>query len=248
MATAAAAASSSMKRELVNMLTVPSKVASALDWRKLGGSIMTLAVHSDRIEVVAAHHPSYGESSSAVVESLPLAKNGRVVPEFTKQRLADIAREQNVCGIVVSCPIQHDTGKLGYAAGRTLWTLERLFQEDGAARSALPRNRPICLWDGVHIQQPPIDEWGRCSAYAKTSSKSCHLASQEQYHQDEGIVAAQVWEDFMKTNWPDVYRHHPAPLYTYFSKTINSPRDTHVNDHWDNLYQNEHGGLEGMAA
>ena len=41
--------------------------------------------------------------------------------------------------------------------------------------------------------------------YSRTSTKKEHCASKEQYHQDESIVATKVWEDFVKTNWPDIY-------------------------------------------
>jgi hypothetical protein len=254
-------ASSSKKVNLMNILSLPSKVASALDWRKLSGSsLLTLALHTDRIEAIAAHHPSCGEMSSTV-ESLPISKNGRVIPEFTKQRLKDIIKEQNVCGIVVSLPIQRDTGKLGYAAGRTLWMLERLFLQDEKSRNnnnnkttntILPPNRPVCLWDGVHAVQPPIDEWGRSSVYARTSSKLHHSASQEQYHQDEGIAVTKVSEDFMRTNWPNIYRHHPTPLLKYSQSQHHrhngSLEGRTTNEDWNNLYGNDNSSWEGMAV
>jgi hypothetical protein len=263
-------ASSSRKLDLMKILTVPSKVASALDWRKLGtSSVLTLAVHSDRIEAVTAHHPSDdGEKSrnnNVIFESLQLSKNGRDIPEFTKQRLKDIIKEQNVCGIVVSFPIQPDTGKLGYAAGRTLWMMERLLMQDQSSGSnnnnttspTLPLNRPICLWDSVHAEQPPIDAWGRSPVYANTSTKLCHSASQEQYHQDEGITAARVWEDFMRTNWPDIYRYHPAPLQKYSHSQQQQPqqqqgynaiRSTSRNEDWDDLHEHDGSAKHGMAA
>jgi hypothetical protein len=251
-------ASSRNKLDLTKILTVPSKVASALDWRKLSGSsLLTLAVHSDRIEAVAEHHPTCREKSR-IVESLPLSKNGRVIPEFTKQRLKDIIKEKNVCGIVVSFPIQQDTGKLGYAAGRTLWMMEQLLLQDEnsnnkTTRAVLPHNRPVCLWDGVHVEQPPIDEWGRCSVYANTSTKLYHSASEEQYHQDEGIAAARVWEDFMKTNWPDIYRYHPTPL----QECIESQQQCHSsfgststssNEDWNDFHRNGKSAWDGMAV
>lgn len=211
---------------------------------------MTLAVHSNRIEVVAAHHPStMAVPRRKIVESLPLSKNGRVIPEYTKLRLAEIAQERSVCGIVVSCPVQQDTGKLGYAAGRTLWTIERLLQDQG---SSLPKNRPICLWNGVRADQPPIDEWGRCSAYAERTTKSCHLASQEQYYQNEGIVAARVWDDFMKTNWPDIYQYNPGPTSNLQAGApVSSSSTTAFTDssgRWEEEYHNDRSRLQGMAA
>ncbi|KAG7351418.1 hypothetical protein IV203_010778 [Nitzschia inconspicua] len=239
----------SSKRRLMNLLSAPSKVASALDWRKLGGSVMTLAVHGDRIEVIASHHPSDEQKSGVVVESLPLEKKGRMIPEFTKQRLMKILKDEDVCGIVVSCPVQNDTGKLGYAAGRTLWLIEQLLGVVNGS-SVLPQHRPICLWDGVHTEQPPVDEWGRSAVYANTSSKPCHLASQEQYHQDEGILAARVWEDFVKNNWPDLYRFHPSPLGDNSSQKEFSSKTGNETEfpYWDSLYENDDSALAGISA
>jgi RNase H-fold protein (predicted Holliday junction resolvase) len=222
----------------MKVLTMPAKVASSLDWRKLGGALLTLDIHSDRIGVAVAHHPSRGERCHTF-ESLPLEKKGRSIPDQTKRRLAELCSEHNVCGIVVSWPVQQDTGKLGFAAGRTLWTIEQLLQQG----NILTPNRPLCLWDGVHAKQPPIDDWGRSAAYARTSDKTYHLASQEQYHQEENVVAAQVWKDFMKTNWPDIYYEQPPEVDYQMGPSNNSsnPKNTSNNggDIWDDVYSHQ---------
>eukprot|EP00539_Tryblionella_compressa_P006916 CAMPEP_0178763010 /NCGR_PEP_ID=MMETSP0744-20121128/16884_1 /TAXON_ID=913974 /ORGANISM="Nitzschia punctata, Strain CCMP561" /LENGTH=233 /DNA_ID=CAMNT_0020417799 /DNA_START=26 /DNA_END=727 /DNA_ORIENTATION=+ len=194
-------AAASSKTPLLKVLTTPHKIASALDWRKVGGAILTLDIHADRIGLAVSHHPSQAEQSPHTYESLPLEK--REIPNFTKRRLAEIVEDQNVCGFVVSWPVQNDTGKFGFAAGRTLYVIEQLLNED----DIITRNRPLCLWDGVHAEQPPTDAFGRSIAYARTCSKPCHSALESQYHQDEKVVAAQVWNDFMKSNWPDVYKY-----------------------------------------
>jgi RNase H-fold protein (predicted Holliday junction resolvase) len=205
----------SISKDLMKVLAMPSKIASKLNWNKTtGGAIMTLDVHADRIGLAIAHHPSNGEQSYTY-DSLPLTNKGKIVPQQTKQRLAEIVQEQNVCGFVVNWPVQHDTGRLGYAAGRTLHTIEQLLNDT----SIVSQSRPICLWDSDHSMehQPPEDKWGRSEVYTRISDQSCHLASKEQYHPDdlENTVAANVWNDFMKTNWPDIYKYQQQDFHEY---------------------------------
>ena len=230
----------------MEVLTLPSKVASALEWRKVGGAIATLVVHADRIEVAAAHHPSKGERSRTF-ETLPLAKKGRAVPESTRRRLEQIVKENSVCGFVVSCPVQGDTGALGYAAGRTLFTLEQLLQDS----NIISRNRPVCLWDGVHKEQPPIDEFGRCSAYARTSSKREHVATKDQYCSDEGIVAAQVWDDYFKTMWPELSHQAASATADYDSNKTTGYWQNYSKNNNSNTLDDNHqsdASLVGMLA
>jgi hypothetical protein len=157
-------------------------------------------------------------------------KNGRTaVPPEARQRLADLVRDHRVCGFVVSWPLQRDTGRMGAPCGRTLFTLEQLLAAGGedataAAEAATPTgggpsssssspassiftpNRPLCLWDPSDVRraQPPVDEFGRCAAYAQTAApnKTVHSAEREQYFQEGRPGPAQVWEDFSRTFWP----------------------------------------------
>lgn len=204
----------------MKVLTTPSRVASSLDWRKaLGGAILTMSIHSDKIDMAVAQHPSIGKP----VKTLPplkLEKKGRVVPQDSRRRLSDIVKEQHICAFVVSWPVQPDNGKMGYAAGRTVWTLEELLKSTtttGSSSSSkttttsnsttISPNRPVCFWDGSRstTQKGVADMWGRNPDYATTTDKTLHLASMEQYHTDDAIVVSQVWDDFMKVNWPGVY-------------------------------------------
>jgi hypothetical protein len=42
--------------------------------------------------------------------------------------------------------------------------------------------------------------------YSRTSNKTIHhFASKEKDTQDENIVAAQVWDDFRRAHWPELY-------------------------------------------
>jgi hypothetical protein len=125
---------------LNDVLTTPSAVASALDWKKLNGSVLTLNIHSNRISAAVATHPSSMISSTTTppplssARSLPDIPLGRraTVTDDTRQRLQDsitrIMREDNhpICGVIVAWPIQPDTGRMGAACGRVLHTLDQL--------------------------------------------------------------------------------------------------------------------------
>jgi hypothetical protein len=90
---------------------------------------------------------------------------------------------------------------MGAACGRVLYTLEDLLQDS----NIVTPSRPLCLWDGERSTHEKEDEWGRCAAYTRTSDKQVHRASEEQYNQDENIVAASVWNDFCRVHWPEVF-------------------------------------------
>lgn len=191
----------------MKVLTTPAKVASSLDWRKtVGGAVLTLGIHSDRIDLAVSHHPSSGRGNAHALQSLALGRKGRDIPEASRQRLADVVRQHRVCAYVVSWPVQPDSGKMGYAAGRTLWTIEQLLGDAGG-NGVISSKRPVCLWESIHKEQSVTDEWGRNPDFARTATtNTVHSASQEQYHVDENLVLAQVWDDFMQANWPGIYR------------------------------------------
>jgi hypothetical protein len=213
-------------KTLLSKLVAPSKLASNLNWRKSSGaSILTVNIHTDRIGLRVGYHPSTGLPSQSL-DDLPLTRRqttdqqhsgekkmkiGGKLSNATHQQLSEIIQRHNVCGLVVNWPIQHDTGRLGYAAGRVLWTLEQLI--DSTAQ-----NRPVCLWDGQHVplSDSETDEWGRNpklghsmsdASYDGGATNKVHAASVQQYHEDEMIVAKQIWDDFVKTQWPDIYQY-----------------------------------------
>jgi RNase H-fold protein (predicted Holliday junction resolvase) len=96
--------------------------------------------------------------------------------------------------------------------------------------SIISTNRPVCLWDSQRTttQSGSTDMWGRNPDFALATTtptttdvdatgasassdrnnnahKSLHVASKEQYYvADETIVVSQVWDDFMKMNWPGI--------------------------------------------
>jgi len=188
-------------QKLFKLLVPPSKIATVLNWQKASGSILSLDIHKDRIGMAISSHPVF-QKTAKTLESIRLRPHGEV-PDQAKEELTKIIGENNVCGVVVSWPLQRDTGKMGAACGRTIHTLEDLIKDS----KVISLDQPVCFWDGVHPKQPKIDKWGRCSDFGRTPDpdKHIHVASKEQYDQNENIVAAQVWSDFVKTHWPDVY-------------------------------------------
>jgi len=151
--------------------------------------------------------------------SLPLATKGpSKIPESTRRQLSDLVHHHKVCGFVVSWPLQTDTGAMGAACGRTLFCLEELLRGDetphlarDATRPVFAPSRPICLWDGSLEENQELrsdsslkeDAFGRSPIYARTSDKTEHVASKEQYSQNESRTASTVWDDFAKAHWPE---------------------------------------------
>jgi RNase H-fold protein (predicted Holliday junction resolvase) len=209
-------------KALLKVLTTPSKIASALDWKKLNGSVLSLDIHKDRIGLAIASHPSFGEKPTSL-EDIPLGKRGHVTREC-KERLAALAKDYRVCGVVVSWPLQPDTGRMGASCGRVLHTLDDLLEDSSLCNTS---TRPLCLWDGDHSLPDPEDRWGRSEAYSRTSSKTVHRASVEQYNHDENIVAANVWEDFCRSHWPDLYEQEQAAKNVTTATTTTQPAAPH---------------------
>jgi RNase H-fold protein (predicted Holliday junction resolvase) len=189
---------------IMKVLTTPSKIASSLDWKKVSGSVLSLDIHSDRIGLALASHPSFGEGSSTL-EPIKLARKGRVTEEC-KETLASIVKDHKVCGVVVSWPLQEDTRRMGAACGRVLYTMEHILEDS----NIITPSRPFCLWNDYRSQEEEEkpDAFGRSAVYSRIPSgdKHIHKASEEQYSQDENVLAADVWDDFVRVHWPDEYR------------------------------------------
>jgi hypothetical protein len=226
-----ASSSRAATKQLMRVLASPSKVANALDWRRsTGGAIATLDIHADRIGVRISQHPKNRNNTKQQDYSLPVSPRGRTkIPESTRQQLSDLVHQHKVCGFVVAWPLQQDTGMMGAACGRTLFAIEELLRTDLAdttsstsptseaqntsTRPVFLPNRPLCLWDSSHSnEQQTTDVFGRSPLYARTSDKTKHLASQEQYHQDESLEGSGIWDDFVKTHWPDSHKNEERLL------------------------------------
>lgn len=74
-------------------------------------------------------------------------------------------------------------------------------------------HRPLCFWTPPSVLEEAAssgtteDEWGRCAAYGRKApmNKTLHLSSREQYAFDENAQAIDLWEDFWKSHWPELY-------------------------------------------
>lgn len=194
-------------------LRAPSKIASALDWKKASGAILALDVGVDRIGLAVASHPAYGDAPQpldAVKIQLETktVKNSkkRVLSQTVVSQLQDVVKVYNVRSFVVSWPVQKE-GRCGAPCGKVLHTLDSLVESS----NIMSDNRPFCLWDEHHTSAPNEDSFGRNPLYGEPcsdASKTIHKASEEQYshHDCSSKVAAQVMEDFIQSQWPEIYQ------------------------------------------
>ncbi|CAB9506442.1 expressed unknown protein [Seminavis robusta] len=193
------------KTNLLNFLAKPSTLASKLDWKKASGTVLAMDVGSDRIGLAIASHPNYGDSPLAL-DPMPIkletrTGNRKALAESTIQELKKIVKNYNVCGFVVSWPLQKE-GRCGAPCGKVLHTLDSLVEESS---DIVNSKRPFCLWDDHHYH-PSEDEWGRTPQYGETTNKTVHRASVEQYaHKCSSSVAVDVWKDYCKKHWPVLY-------------------------------------------
>jgi hypothetical protein len=217
---------------LLRKLAKPSKVANTLDWKKLTGStVLSLNFHHDRVGIAVASHPSTGEPC-VELDALKFSKikqdshNVIRIDEACLKRFSDIIDEYKVCGVVVSWPLQQDTGRMGMACGRTIFALEQLWEKGQGGNTGV-LSRPFCLWDAEHVvpkqRNDPakrVDEFGRCAQYGAEKATDSfedsdaaiaphaqqnYFASKERYHEDELTMVCEVWNDFCKEHWPELY-------------------------------------------
>jgi RNase H-fold protein (predicted Holliday junction resolvase) len=188
-------------KSITNFLTAPSKVAHALDWRKVSGSILSMTVGKDRIDLAIASHPSIDDPIQQL-PSIPLGNetknNRKILKSSVVEELSSIVQDFHVCGMVVSWPVQKE-GWCGAQCGHVLHTLDQL----AGHSTLLNKSRPICLWDEEH-NLPADDEWGRSAIYSRTTDKTLHQASKEQY-ESHNQVALDVWNDFCRVHWPELW-------------------------------------------
>jgi hypothetical protein len=97
--------------------------------------------------------------------------------------------------------------------------------------------RPVCLWDRAHTVEPTIDNWGRCADFARTSDKTLHLASKEQYHVESSTeVASQVMDDFFKVNWPSIHEQQKVYKAPQNLNAAEGDRPRTSYKHWQKNY------------
>ncbi|GKY92050.1 hypothetical protein MPSEU_000176500 [Mayamaea pseudoterrestris] len=229
---------SASKRTLSSILTSPSRVAQALDWKKSSGTVLSVAVQSDRLSLAVASHPGTDDNVTTLA-SVPLhttnlesshASRRSLSPKVATE-LIKIVQDFNVCGLIVSWPVQKE-GWVGAPCGKVLNTLDQLVTQ---SKTLLTKSRPLCLWDEAH-HQPLEDEWGRASIYAHTSHKTEHVASTEQY-QAPLTLAANVWNDFCRAHWPELYYQSHSDEAAVLSSLQRSSTSTVVDPSWLDHYE-----------
>ncbi|GAX18639.1 hypothetical protein FisN_10Hh151 [Fistulifera solaris] len=193
-------------RSITSFLKSPSAVAHALDWGKTAGkTLLNLSITGDKIDLALASHPEFDEPLQQL-PSIPLryetVGNKKTLKAEVGHELAEVLQKFNVCGMVVNWPVQSE-GWVGKPAGKVLHTLDQLV----ANKRVVNSNRPICLWDEEHNTLPE-DDWGRTALYSRSTQKSHHVASKEQY-KDPKYVAADIWSDYCAAHFPEVSQ----PLY-----------------------------------
>mmetsp|Transcript_7197 Transcript_7197/g.9759 ORF Transcript_7197/g.9759 Transcript_7197/m.9759 type:complete len:243 (-) Transcript_7197:172-900(-) len=204
-----------MATNLGRFLTVPSRVANILDWKKAGGAVMSLDVNSDRIGVAIARHP---ETCTSVYKMEPIlfneASRARKIDEDIIFKLEDVAKQHNVCAFVVGWPLQPN-GRMGAPCGKVLHVLDELVAK---SNSIFTKNRPFTLWDDrdiprenvdmslMKVNVPPPDEWGRSVTFSRVppQDQSVIYLSREQCHHPsskDSSVAADLLEMFMESHY-----------------------------------------------
>jgi RNase H-fold protein (predicted Holliday junction resolvase) len=193
-----------MKHNVMKYLLEPCKLAAKFDWSRKAGSILALDVGKDQIGLAVASHPEHAEAPLAL-DPMPLTLetktgNRKVLTESVLNALKHTVLAYNVCGFVVSWPVQKE-GRCGAPCGKVLHTLDSLVEE---STSIVNAQRPFCLWDEHHYI-PLDDKWGRLPLYGETTNKTLHRASEEQYvHQCSSSIAVDVWNDFCSKHWPEL--------------------------------------------
>lgn len=208
--------------ELSKALVPAPRLASILDWKRLGGAcIMALDISNDRIGVAFGNHPS---RRTPICTLPPIAfahgacgskKRNRVESddENVVATLKELMKRLDVCGFVVGWPLQSD-GRPGKPCGRVLHVLDKLaYNKD----PVLSQRRPFVLWDdryssragsGVSLiskHDMPTDSFGRCVAYSQVPSfppgRSC--SSEEWYNRPtakDSSVASDILKTYLETN------------------------------------------------
>lgn len=212
------------KNKLTQFMTVPSKIAGALDWKKTSGSILSLKFERDCVSMNLAPHPSLKlkiQSLDPILIKYMVRNNRKVLVASVRDKLQDIVLSNKVCGFVVDWPLQKE-GRKGASCGRVLHFLDNLLEAQ-----VLTQNRRFCLWNGDHITMETEDNWGRCSAYGRKCEVSGHIDSGYQYANTSTNVVADMWSDFAETHWPEMYKREKSV------STVPSPRTCdYFNSEW----------------
>ena len=226
-------------KKLTQFMTVPSKIASALDWKKTSGSILSLKFESDCVSMNLAPHPSLKQeiqSLDPIPVKYTVKNNRKVLVASVTDKLQEIVQSNKVCGFVVDWPLQNE-GRKGASCGRVLHFLDHLLEAQ-----VLSQNRRFCLWNGNDITVETEDNWGRCSAYARNCKVSGHVESGDQYSNESTNLVADMWSEFAEIHWPEMYKGKERV------STVSSPRSCDgLNSKWLQHVENEGAFLQNYT-
>jgi len=201
--------STSRSRSVLNLIASPAKVASSLEWRKkLDASMMILDIGRNAIGIAVASHPSNNipikhlDSLDRKLETKSNLKR-RVLSPDTVNKLQSIVRKHDVCGFLVSWPVQK-VGRCGASCGLVLHALDSIIAESS---SILTPNRPFCLWDSLHFESCS-DEWDRSPLYSKPCLTNEPATINWNNEKESSKVAADIWADFCEVYWPKTRNNH----------------------------------------
>lgn len=179
---------------LSRSLVTPNKVASVIDWSRK--AVMALDITENQVGICIGGRPSSHEDNEVHRLDPIRLHTSRSSHDQVAAQIDNLAREHDVCAIVVGWPLQPE-GNPGKPCGKVLHTLENLVAHDS---SIVSRRRPFTLWDDrraaidkespssssqstsstsrsedndrtttsttIENDQPP-DQWGRCVAFAR---------------------------------------------------------------------------------
>lgn len=218
------------------LLTTPSKIASTFDWKRQAGAnnknnnnnthLLSLSIHKNSIGMALSPSSSSKNSSSDggpnSLGSLYMVDR-RKMDTRTKQAIAKVIQQNDVCGMVVSWPTQQESGRNGEACGRVLFTLEQLLNDGSTTQ--VPK-RPLCLWNSSshsttvakanehqEQQHETTDPWGRSSQYAGHAPSSAsttttrrttmeYRSRSDQYDCVTYLSPVEILEDFWQVHFP----------------------------------------------
>jgi len=221
-------------------LRAPAKIASKLDWKKATGAILAMDVGADKIGLAVATHPSHGEAPRPLTPidiHLETSTDGkkRALSQSVISQLQDICKEHNVSSFVVSWPVQKE-GRCGAPCGKTLHTLDSLVESS----NLISDRRPFCLWDEHHTVAAE-DAFGRNPLYGEPSpvkGESVHKASETQYaHECSSNVAAKVMNDFMQSQWPEIYYEQQLGVEERFFASTATKEQANSSTEWLEHYE-----------
>eukprot|EP00978_Attheya_sp_CCMP212_P038411 scaffold190230_cov32-Attheya_sp.AAC.1 len=194
--------------KLSKTIVTPSKVASILDWNKIGGAIMSLDINSERIGVAIAEHPN---RNNAIYELNPIQTSSKKQVDLASkviEELETIVKNHKVCAFVINWPLQPE-GRMGKSCGKVLHTLDSIANHSTKVLSA---SRPFTLLDDrivnhiVKTDDLPPDYWGRSPVFSRVPSPprdDVLVSSERPRHPTscDSTVAAELLKNFIDVNF-----------------------------------------------